>query len=151
VVCILVCTVRFAADERAACALHEVHRPHHTTDNTTTRSLARVNLARSVDAGVHCQRHVVERYLLLRQLCTSFVERTSRCHQGDWRCTSVIASGTSCAAGTTCTGVAHGGFTLLCSGRSVFYRFDAYTLRHHRGPHDEAGRKAGCRKSACPV
>jgi hypothetical protein len=43
-------------------------------------------------------------------------------------------------------------FTLLWfSGRSVFYRFDAYTLRHHRGPHDEAGRKAGCRKSACPV
>jgi hypothetical protein len=33
--------VRFAADERAACALHEVHRPHHTTDNTTTRSLGR--------------------------------------------------------------------------------------------------------------
>jgi two-component system, NarL family, nitrate/nitrite response regulator NarL len=26
-------------------------------------------------------------------------------------------------------------------------RFDAYTLRHHRGPHDEADRKAGCRKS----
>jgi hypothetical protein len=35
VVCILVCTVRFAADERAACALPEVHRPHHTTDNIT--------------------------------------------------------------------------------------------------------------------
>jgi hypothetical protein len=48
--------------------------------------------------------------------------------------------------------LAHGDFTLLWfSGRSVFYRFDAYTLRHHRGPHDEAGRKAGCRKSACPV
>ena len=29
--------VRFAAGERAACALHEVHRPHHTTDNTTTK------------------------------------------------------------------------------------------------------------------
>jgi hypothetical protein len=55
VVCILVCTVRFAADERAACALHEVHRPHHTTDNTTTRSLARV---RRRAAGSHRHRQI---------------------------------------------------------------------------------------------
>jgi len=66
--------------------------------------------------------------------------------------TFVIASGTSCAIGASCTGVAHGVFTLLWfSGRSVFYSFDACSFSHRRGPYDEAGRKAGCRKSARPV
>jgi RNA-directed DNA polymerase len=56
------------------------------------------------------------------------------------------------AIGASCTGVAHGVFTLLWfSGRSVFYSFDACSFSHRRGPYDEAGRKAGCRKSARPV
>jgi hypothetical protein len=33
----------------------------------------------------------------------------------------------------------------------VFYSFDACSFSHRRGPYDEAGRKAGCRKSARPV
>jgi hypothetical protein len=48
--------------------------------------MARVSLARSVDAGVHCQRHVGEHALLLRHLRACLVDRTGRRDEHDRQC-----------------------------------------------------------------